>query len=60
MKVTIEKAMGVDLNSLAVRIKACIENFERLEIDADAVRFELDIEYADGGRVKLEGRLGRF
>lgn len=36
-------------------VAALIAKFQA-ELPPDATRIEIDIEYADGGRVKLEGR----
>ena len=59
MKTRLEKAIGDDAELLGTRIIAAsavmTEAVAKLRDDA-VVRLEVDVEYADGGRVKLEGR----
>lgn len=59
MKTRVEKAIGDDAELLGTRIIAAsavmTEAVAKLRDDA-VVRLEVDVEYADGGRVKLEGR----
>ena len=59
MKIRTEKALGNDPELLGTRLTAAgavmSDAIQRIVDDA-VVRLEIDIEYADGGRVKLEGR----
>jgi RNase P/RNase MRP subunit p29 len=57
VKAAVTKAKG-EMPALAVRIAEIMEITDTAlcALPKDAARFEIDIEYADGGRVKIEGR----
>ena len=59
MKIRVEKAIGHDPELLGTRIiavsAATTKAVEGLS-DDEMARFEMDVEWADGGRVKVEGR----
>ena len=59
MKIRVEKTRGDDVELLGTRIVSVsgviTDAVAKLRDDA-VVRLEVDVEYADGGRVKLEGR----
>ncbi len=58
MKIRVEKTRGDDVELLGTRIVSVsgviTDAVAKLRDDA-VVRLEVDVEYADGGRVKLEG-----
>ena len=59
MKIRVEKTRGDDPELLGTRITAASAAITKAvkDLSEDSlVRLELDIEYADGGRVKMEGR----
>lgn len=59
MKIRVEKTRGDDPELLGTRITAASAAIAKAvkDLSEDSlVRLELDIEYADGGRVKMEGR----
>ena len=58
MKIRAEKTRGDDPELLGTRLTAVSAEASKalLAMDEGIVRFEMDVEWADGGRVKVEGR----
>lgn len=58
VKISIEKAMAGTTEDLLSRVSEVSESFRAVsaQLHGPILRIEIDVEYADGGRVKLEGK----